>query len=227
MADQTLEALTDLRSGLGQDGLRSWPLLSAAGLYVGSWITGLTTAPAAPAPFAGQADVQAFFVAHAAAATLQSVLVHGVSGAALALVVLALVRSLPAPTRTLAGGLGFSAVGASALQLLLMVALASGVDDAAGATTVGLFHAINYVDSVKLLLLGGLVTVVTLVGRRSGLVPRWLGWAGGFLAPLLPISGTAFLVQSDLLFAALYLSLPLLLVWVTGAAIVVARQRRG
>jgi hypothetical protein len=72
-----------------------------------------------------------------------------------------------------------------------------------------------------------LVTVVTLVGRRSGLVPRWLGWAGGFLAPLLPISGTAFLVQSDLLFAALYLSLPLLLVWVTGAAIVVARQRRG
>jgi hypothetical protein len=107
-----------------------------------------------------------------------------------------------------------------------MFALVARVDDVSATTTTALFHAINQVDSVKLLLLGGVVATATIAGRRNGLMPPWLVWIGAILAPLLPISGAAFLIASDLLFAMLYLSLPLLLVWVTATAIAVARKRR-
>lgn len=206
--------------------VRSWALLAAAGLYVGSWVTGLTVAPAAPAPFAGVADVQAYFVTHSESAALQSTLVHGLAGAALVVVVLAVANALPGGVRGWSAGFGLLAVGASAVQMVLMFALVARVEETSATTTTALFDAINQVDSVKLLLLGCAVATATIGARRNGLFPSWLVWVGALLAPLLPLSGAAFLIPSDLLFATLYLSLPLLLVWVAAAAITVAQKRK-
>ncbi|MGN6752786.1 MAG: hypothetical protein ACTHJJ_09550, partial [Intrasporangium sp.] len=57
-------------------------------LYVAAWIAGLLVGPTAPAGTASDMSVHSFYVEHAGAALVQSLLVHGVAGLALALLAL-------------------------------------------------------------------------------------------------------------------------------------------
>jgi hypothetical protein len=60
--------------------------------------------------------------------------------------------------------------------------------------------------------------------RRA--VPRWLAYAAALLTVALIASGAGYLLLNTTLAQTTYVSEPLLLVWVTGAGIVVARMHR-
>jgi hypothetical protein len=62
--------------------------------------------------------------------------------------------------------------------------------------------------------------------RRSGAFPRWLATSGLVFAPLLAISGLAFPLNSDALYASLELTLVLLLSWVIAITVVISRRTR-
>src|SRR5215218_5561048 len=68
---------------------------------------------------------------------------------------------------------------------------------------------------------GGLVATATYAARRAGSSPRWLQWVAVAVVALLPLGGAAFLLDNAVLTAALYASLPLLLLWTGATAYVV------
>jgi hypothetical protein len=71
-----------------------------------------------------------------------------------------------------------------------------------------------------------MIASASLVARRFGAFPGWLASAGLVFAPLLAISGLAFPLESDALYASLAVTLILLLLWVASVTVVVA-QRTG
>lgn len=187
----------------------------SAALYVIAWLVGLFIAPAGPGMAASAADVHAHFEAHRTAAVVQSVLVHGLAGLALAGVVLSVSR---ATGGTIGRFAGLAAVAVSLLQVALMGLLRQSGD---ADSALRWFDAINVADSFKLLALG-----IFVAATASALAhPRWVRSLTLVLAPLLPISGAAFLLRSEELYLVLYLSLPLLLIWT--AAIAVIMRGRG
>ncbi len=195
---------------------------SAAGTtYVAAWLAGLAVAPSLPADDAG---VAAYYRDHGATVVLQSGLVHGVAGIALAVFAVAAVRTLGRDDRVArwATGLGAAAALASAAQLGLAVA-ALGAASSSTERTAGLVDAVDTTDAVKLVLLAGFVASATVIGRQAGGVPRWIAALATVTVVLLPLGGASFLVDGPLLTGMLYLSLPLLLAWVGAMAYAVRR----
>ncbi len=191
----------------------AWGLPVAGSVYVASWLVGLVVAPAGPAHDATPRVIHEFVGTNSAVVLLQSVLVHGLAGVALGLVALG-VGSRPAGgrARLLAVGAGVAAAIASLVQTGLGVAEVHSAAGTDPARTASWWHAVNDVDVVKLALLA--VFVVAL-GRAAGdLVPGWVLALGRWLAPLLVVGATAFVVGGPLPTIALELSLVLLLVWV-------------
>ena len=66
-----------------------------------------------------------------------------------------------------------------------------------------LFNVLNNGDTVKIILLATMITATSIIARRTGAFPRWLAVAGLIFAPLLAISGLAFPLNSDALYASL------------------------
>jgi hypothetical protein len=198
-------------------------LVAAATVYVLAWLIGLVIAPASPDAFAPASEVQAFFAAHGAAALLQSGLVHGLAGLALAGWVLAVAGRPGQRLRRTILAAGLAAAVLSLVQAAVMAVLVSRAGSGPAEGADGLFDAINRLDSVKLVALGVLVAAVSVTGR--GTLPAWLRYLGGGLAVLLPASGAAFLVESAALTSLLYVSLPALLVWVATVTVVLRRPR--
>lgn len=70
------------------------------------------------------------------------------------------------------------------------------------------------------------LAVVGIGLARRGVLPRWLGYTGGFLAVALVVTGIGYLLLNTTLARAAFVSLPLLLVWVTGTGVGIARTSR-
>lgn len=87
-----------------------------------------------------------------------------------------------------------------------------------------LFTAVNDGDTVKIAFLAIMIGTASLVGLRSGRFPRWFAISGLAFAPLLTLSGLAFPLESDALYALLELTLLLLLTWVVMVTVVIARR---
>lgn len=199
-------------------------VLAAAVTYVVAWAIGLMVAPRSPDGAASAQAVHDFYAAHAGAARGQSLLVHGLAGLALAVLAVGLPRVVDG-SGTLAravSGFGLGAAAVSLAQAGLGVVITRDVAGTQADTSRALFQAINLADSAKLLLLGGFVAAGTQLMRRSGAAPSWLCALGYALAPLLPLSGAAFVVDNGALDAALVVSLLLLLAWVAAVAVAVA-----
>lgn len=203
----------------------------AAGTYLAAWLVGVVVAPASPGAFAPVAEVHAFFARHHTAALLQSVLVHGLAGLALAGWVTAAAHRIAADDdqQVRIGKIaGLAAASLSLAQLGLQLRLAQQASTGNAPGTNWAFDTLNRVDSIKLLVLAVMVATFTLVAlrtrtrtRRAGAV---LGALGMLLAVLLPVSGAAFLLDSAFLTALLYVSLPLLLAWVAAVTATLYRQ---
>ena len=212
----TVRTALDRATSVGFETNRRGRRISVAGaVYVASWVAGLVLAPATPAATAPAEEIHRYYATEGSAILLQSSLIHGVAG--LALAVLAL--SLPAATsasRGLSWVLRASGVGAavvSLLQVAFAVAAVVTASTTAAGTSERLFDALNLADTVKLVLLAVFAACATVAASRAGIVGRWTRVLTAALVVALPIGGAAFVVASPVLTAVLYVSLPLLLLW--------------
>lgn len=174
-------------------------------------------------------DIQAYYVGHTGGIVVQSLLVHGLAGIALAVLALGFARVLSAegPSARWVRGTGLAAALVSLLQVVLALIACSVADTAPPSTSAALFTAVNDADTAKLLLLASFAATVTYAGARAGVVPGWLRVLGYLLVPLLVLGGLAFLVDSRVLYLLLEISLVVLLLWAASASWVIARRSPG
>ena len=200
--------------------------------YTAAWAIGLGVWPSNPDVAATGSRVVTAYAGHQGVAMIQSLLVHGVAAVALAVVVLALGQAArrrgaeQLARATVVAGVGAAVV--SLLQCAIGLALAGWVVPAGDASRAGLlFAAINRLDGVKMLALAAMAGTGAALVHRTGVLPGWLGYAGGLLAVALVVSGVGYLLLNSTLAPAAFVSGPLLLLWVTGAGISLGRSREG
>jgi hypothetical protein len=198
----------------------------ASATYVAAWITGLVTGPSTPAATGPDSVIHAYYQQEGPGILLQSSLIHGVAGAAL----LTLAWTIPAATRAPAllrrsvTGFGTLAALVSFLQVAFAVAGVSTAPHTDAATSAALLDSINVADTVKLLLLAGFAVAATVAATAGGMLPRWVRTLTAVLVVLLPLGGLAFIIESGVLTAMLYASLPLLLAWAATLGFFVGRR---
>jgi hypothetical protein len=213
----------------------SWSLRSlvpaAAGIgYSAAWVAGLVIWLANLDVTSSGAEVVAAVRGHQGAAMAQYVLVEGVAAVMLAIVMVSVGR---AASRQGAGELGtmamvtgITAAALSLVQCVLGLLLAGSAVPNADAGQAGtLFSLINRIDGVKMFVLA----IMTLAGEalaRDGVLPRWLGYVGVLAAIALVASGIGYVFLVNPFALAAFASLPLLLLWVTGAGVALTLTRR-
>ena len=195
-------------------------LLTVTGItgiaYSLSWIAGLAVAAPSPKLTASGASITAALAGHQAAVVLQFGLTEGLPAAGLAVISIALARAArrsgAAAHARIAIVAGLAAALVSLVQFVLGVVLA-------GTTNPGsahlLFESVNRLDGVKMLALA----ILGLAGATSGVLPRWLRYAGIILAIAITSSAVAYLLLLPGLAALAYVSGPLLLLFITGTGI--------
>jgi hypothetical protein len=229
-----IEAIQTARAPTLSIGRRGRSLITApasAGVaYSTAWVLGLAAWPSNLDVSASNVKVLATYRAHEGAAMTQYVLVEGLAAVALVIVVALLGRAARGRD---AGRLGvaalvagFSAAALSVAECALGLLLAGSAAPDREAERVGrLFDLINRLDGVKMLALAALAIAGVGLVRRA-VLPRWLGYAGALLAVALLASGAGYLLLNPTLAQAVYVSGPLLLVWVTGTGLALARTHR-
>ena len=171
-----------------------WPAAAVAGggLFLLALAAGAVLAPAAPSPLASRLRVHEYFVAHHDAAFNQSLLIHGVAGAALVVLVVAL-------SRMFAGGgarrlvflvSGLAAAAASFVQLSVVFRIEHHIESGVGVRqTDVLFNALNRAGALKLVLLA------VAVAAASSLVPRRLRWIAYVALPVIGLVAVAMVTR--------------------------------
>ncbi|GAA0372675.1 hypothetical protein NE235_30855 [Actinoallomurus spadix] len=191
--------------------------------YALSWVAGLSLGAPSPKLTASGSEIVTAFAGHEGVVAAQFALTEGLPAAGLAIVSVALARAArrdgSAGTARTLGIAGAIAATISLIQFVLGVALSRTT---APGTAHLLFQAGDRLDGVKMLALA----VVGAAAAASGALPRWLRYAGAALAVSIAASGVVylFLLQSLALLAAP--ALILLLVFVTGAGVVLGRYGR-
>jgi hypothetical protein len=215
-----------LTAHIARPARRSRAVLAAAAAYPAAWIAGLGVPMPTVDVDAPAADVLAAHAGHEGAFAVREVLVHGVAAVGLAVVVLALAAAVRRSgaerlSRVLLGA-GAAAVLLSLTQMTLGCVLAGSAAPAGDAArTDALLDAINVLDGVKMLALAAVVAVGALAARRTGALPRRLAPVGAALVAALVVSAAGYLFAIPALALAAFVSLPLLLVWVTWAGVAV------
>jgi hypothetical protein len=205
---------------------------AVAGLaYTASWLVGLAIAPSSTSVRSTGAAVVASSAGHEGAVVTQFVLTEGIASLALAVVVICLGRAgLRAGAGTVARlmiGAGAAAAVVGLVQCVLGVYLTVSVVPADHASTAAaVSDAVNRLDGLKMFLLAAMAVAGTALARQTGLLPRWLRWTGVALAVAITTSGIGYALLNNTFALAAWLSLPLLLAWVTGAGIVLGRAGR-
>jgi hypothetical protein len=190
------------------------PLRTAAVGFSVAWIAGLFV----PVPLidvdASASAAAAALGGHEGELALQSLLVHGLAAAAIVVITLAVARALgQGLAGRIARGAGLTAAGLSVVQCALELTFA-------GTSNGALIEAVNRLDGVKMVTLG----VLALAGSTAIMLPRWLRVIGPVLALAIFVSAAGYGLLMPALAPAAYVSLPLLLVWMTGSGLALARR---
>jgi hypothetical protein len=199
--------------------------------YTVVWIVGLAIWPINLAVNATDAEVISAFSGHQAVGMLQYLLVEGIAGLALAGVVLALGRASRQRGANQLGlaavVVGLSAAAVSMSQCVLGVLMSGWLIPQHATSQVGnIFSLVNRLDGVKMFLLALLAIVGVGLIRQVRVLPRWLAFAGVLLALAMLASGVGYLLLNPALSMAAAVSLPLVLIWVTGAGLSLAWANR-
>jgi hypothetical protein len=121
-------------------------------------------------------------------------------------------------------GAGVTACLVSVAEGVLGVLLATSLASPAHVSRAGeVFDAINRLDGVKMLVLATVIATAELARRELGL-PRWLSAAGVITSLALVASGVGYLALDGALASAAFVSLPLLLIWVSGTGVALGRR---
>ena len=197
----------------------------AGAAYVAAWVTGLAVWPSNVDVSASGREVLTAYSGHQALAQVQYALVEGVAALALAVVVISLGST--AIRRTSAGlgaaltFAGLTAVAISLTQCVLGQHLAASVVPSADADRAqSLLQLIDRLDGVKMIVLALMALVAAVLVRRVRLLPPWLGWTAVLLAVALITSGVGYLLLNSALATGAWVSLPLLLFWISAVGVV-------
>lgn len=198
--------------------------------YTTAWLLGLAVWPSNLDVAASDVNVVATYSAHQGAAMTQYLLLEGLAAIALAVVVTALGKAAHRREAERLGRVtvvaGLTAVALSLAQCVVGLLLAGSVAPDGETQRAGrLFDVINRADGVKMFALAAMAMAGIRLVRRA-VLPRWLGYSGAFLTVALIVSGAGYLLLNTALAQAVFVSGPLLLVWVTGAGVALARTSR-
>jgi hypothetical protein len=203
---------------------RHWPLQVAAVGYSVAWIVGLLlTSSSTDVTSSGGAIVRED-APQAAALTLQFLLTEGVAALALLVVVIGFWRATARGGAPIVGfGAGMAAVAISLSQTVLGVCLIEiAVRGADAALARSLTVDLNELDGVKMVLLAVLTFAVSSARwRRQVQLPVWLLPTGIATGLALVASAIGYLTGSNAFAAAAWISLPLLLIFVTAVGLCV------
>jgi len=205
---------------------------AVAGLaYSASWLVGLTVSPSSTNVRATGAEVVAAFAGHQASGAAQYVLTEGAASLALAVVVIAVgragLRADAGRAARLTMGAGLAAAAIALVQCALGLYLtmsAVPADHISAAAAVS--ETVTRLDGVKMFVLATMAAAGTVMARQAGLLPRWLRYTGVALVVAIIASGIGYALLNNAFALTAWASLPLLLVWVTGAGIATGRRAR-
>ena len=189
--------------------------------YVLSWVAGLAVFPVNLALDAHSSEIVSAYTAYPTLGSLQFVLVEGVACLLLGLVLAVYFVMWHARVNFVAlPGVAASAIAVliSVIQCVLGLIMISGLDGPPQATS-ALFDAVNRLDGVKFLALAFLVAYLAIQRRQRRFLPNWLRIVGGLLALTLFASAISYLFLVESGAWAVYVSGPLLLLWVAGVGI--------
>jgi hypothetical protein len=211
-------------------GMRTMP--AVAGLvYTASWVIGLTVSPSSTNVRSTGAEVVAGYAGHQAAGVTQFLLTEGTASLALAVVAVAVgragLRAGVGRTARLTMGAGLAAAATALVQCALglyLVMSAVPADHIGAAAAVS--DTLSRLDGVKMFVLATMAAAGTVMARQTGLLPRWLRWTGVALIVAIIASGIGYALLNNTFALAAWASLPLLLVWVTGAGIAAGRRAK-
>jgi hypothetical protein len=220
----------DPSNGRGRSDNALFRLPALAGIaFSCSWLIGLVILSSSTDVHSSGADVLQTYDGHRGVAMAQFVLTEGIPAIALVVVFWGLARSAAEAGEGEQGrrllAIGLVAVGISFVQCLLGLYLVGRlVPDRRAGSASTLFEAINRLDGVKMLLLAGVAAMTFALVRRGGLpLPGWLAYVSAALALAISISGIGYLLLLSGPALAAWVSLPLLLIWVTATGIALAR----
>lgn len=208
-------------------GPRASVLLMAGVAYLVSWVAGLLVFSSSTQVRSTGEQVLSTYAGHAGPVAMQFVLTEGLTGVLLAVVLWHLGVVVGGRLGRVIGLTGLAAAAISAAECGLGVVLAtrilSGHDtDAAGAA----YDLLNRLDGAKMLLLAVSAGATALaIGRSHAPLPSWLAVVSIATCAAITVSGIGYLALDDALATAAYLSLPLLIAFVTGSAFCLSRSR--
>jgi len=179
--------------------------------YTLSWIAGLSVPGPNPSFTATDPQIAAALAGHSSAVALQFALTEGLPAIGIAVVSVALAR---AARSRLALITGLTAATISVVMFALGLVMAAGTHPA-------LYHLIDRIDGVKMLLLA----VLGIAGACATVLPRWLRYAGAALGVSIGVSGIAYLLLLPGLSAATAAGLIFLLVFITGSGLALGKTR--
>ncbi|WP_327142081.1 hypothetical protein [Nocardia sp. NBC_01327] len=210
-----MTAIATTRTTAGS--LRTVPALAGIG-YALSWVIALSV----PVPNSAFGDSGSALVTkmagHAVAMDVNNLFSEGLPAIGLVLVSLWLAR---AAGWSRAGRITAAAGGVAAAISLVEFGIGLALARTTTADTAHLlFHSLNRLDGVKMFVLA----VMGVAGAMTGMLPRWLRYTGIAMAVAIAGSGFAYLLLSSGLATLAYVSLPLLIVFVTGTGIALGRS---
>lgn len=185
-------------------------------------MAGLLAWPANLALNATNVQVAASYRAHSGQAAAQYLLVEGLAALLLGVVLgyaAFAARRLSGTRARPAFEFGAAAVVLSLAECvlgLILVAAATDDDIARGGE---LFRVINGLDGLKMLALAGVTAYLVACNGRIHLLPRWLHITSAALAIALVGSAVVYLLHWNAAAWTVYISGPLLLIWVTGTGV--------
>lgn len=206
---------------------RPLPLVSGIA-YSLSWLVGLFVFSSTTEVRSSGAQIVRSYTGHQDALALQYLLTEGLPAVFLAVVTWSLARAI-CERETMSRGLilvgGLGAATVSLIQLALGIWLAGGIVSDQNEGTAGtIFRLINRLDGIKMLLIAVLALVAARAIRgRYVALPTWLIYAAASLAVTITLSAIGYLTLDNTFALAAWVSLPCLLVFITGTGIALSR----
>jgi hypothetical protein len=206
---------------------------AAAGIgYLVAWAAGLAAWPVNLALNATDAQVTAAYQAHPGGAVAQYLLAEGLAGLLLGVVLAAALisaragRSVPGRLAAAAAAVAVAISLAQAAIGMFLVAAATHQDIARAGE---LSDLVTRLDGVKMLALAAVAAYLAGRGAADRRSPNWLRITATLAAVALAVSGLAYLLLASALAWTVYLSGPLLLLWISGTGIwlTLGRPARG
>lgn len=203
---------------------RRWLVRTAAVAYSASWIVGLFVALSSTDVTSSGSAIIGNDAPHADAVTVQFLLTEGLAAVALIVIVTGLWRATERgvlrSATLIAGGFACAISLAQAVLGVCLVEIAVRGSDASLASSLTVI--LNELDGVKMALLGVMAFAVSAAHwRRQLRLPVWLIPTGIATGLALIVSAIGYLTLSDALSVAAWVSLPLLLIYVTAVGLCV------